>query len=195
MKADATSADFSVDQNVASKLWFVTNKVDKAIYDVRVLTDEYALLTLNVFANFSLDIRLVSKSTEWMINDTTNALNFDVKAPGGGKPLAVQRVVSWMPLRAESLTGLTYLDIATETKGYIYVLSVLQTTGQPEFRLDLYNPDGTVLTPKAQPGVNAGKITVDQYRSMFSLNFNVVLGPGDRTEPGVSTWMPSTPSV
>lgn len=195
VKAEATSTDFAVEQNVESKLWIITNKVDQATYDTRVLTDEYGLVSLNVFACFSLDIRLVSKSAEWTINDTTNAMNFDVKAPGGTKPLAVQQVVSWMPLRVESKSGLTYLDVATETKGYIYVLSVLQTIGQPEFRLDIYNPDGTVLTPKPQVGVNAGKITVDQYRSMFTLNFNVVLGPGDRTEPGVSTWMPSTPSA
>ena len=62
------------------------------------------------------------------------------------------------------------------------------------FQLDIYNPDGSPLLTKPQPGINAGKITVDQYRSLFSLNFNVVIGPNTRTEPGVSQWIPSTPT-
>ena len=191
MKADATSADFSVDQNVASKLWFVTNKVDKATYDVRVLTDEYGLLTLNVFANFSLDIRLVSKSTEWMINDTTNAMNFDVKAPGGDKPLAVQQLVSWMPLRAESLTGLTYLDIATETKGYIYVLLYTGLgSDASNYCVELYSPVGTFLSRTT--GVAAGAFAVDKFRTMYTLNYEVLAG-SSRIEPTLAQWIPTNP--
>jgi hypothetical protein len=91
---------------------------------------------------------------------------------------------------------LQYLDVAVEPKGYIYVLMVAQaqTQDKPTFMLDIYNPNGSVLLDKPQTGVNAARLTVDQWRSMFTLNFNVVLGPNGRTEPGVSAWEPSTPA-
>jgi len=107
-----------------------------------------------------------------------------------------------MPLRKQTVQGtLSYLDIATETKGYIYCLGVIDnnysTSKNPAdlvFQLDIYNPDGSPLLNAPQTGLNAGKITVDQYRSLFSLNYNVVIGPNTRTEPGVSQWIPSTPT-
>ena len=50
-----------------------------------------------------------------------------------------------------------------------------------------------MLLTEPQSGVNAERLTVDQWRSLFTLNLDVVLGPNGRTEPGVSVWQPSTP--
>ncbi|WP_141578990.1 hypothetical protein [Actinomadura sp. WMMA1423] len=61
--------------------------------------------------------------------------------------------------------------------------------GGTEYILEVYEPDGTHLFD--QDGVHAAKIGIDQWRSMFSLNYETLLGPGQRTEPGISEWIPS----
>jgi hypothetical protein len=39
--------------------------------------------------------------------------------------------------------------------------------------------------------VNAAKIVVDMWRNLYTLNYESFLGPGERTEPSVSAWIPS----
>jgi len=105
----------------------------------------------------------------------------------------VRRLVPTMPLRTQDQTGVTHIDIAAEATGYIYTLLTRdQDDGTKEYFLEVYAPDGTPLF--AQPGVYVAKIAVDQWRSLFSLNYETLLGPGQRTEPGVSQWQPSTPA-
>ena len=92
-----------------------------------------------------------------------------------------------------------YLDVGVETKGFIYVLSYKGTGSlQSDYHLDIYNPDGTWLsrTPKnaSDPGVNGARMIVDQWRNLYTLNYEAILGPNNRTEPSVSTWIPSTPT-
>ncbi len=83
--------------------------------------------------------------------------------------------------------------MAVETTGYVYTLSATAANGgAPTYALDVYMPDGTPLFE--QQAVYAGKIAVDQWRSLFTLNYEKVLGPGQRTEPGISQWEPSTPA-
>lgn len=191
--ADDTPANFSITTTTAGKLWLVSNTRTQARFDVRLLPDKYDIDHVYVFNAPALAVTLRSKGLDWLIEDTTNSTRYEVTAPGSGGDLKVQQLVSYMPLRDSQLPGLAYLDVATEPKGYIYVLMVSQTQGPPTFLLDIYNPDGSVLLDKPQSGVNAARLTVDQWRSMFTLNYNVVLGPNARTEPGVSQWQPSTP--
>jgi len=48
-------------------------------------------------------------------------------------------------------------------------------------------------------GFEAGKLAVSYWRDLFALNYQVLKLPSgalpDRTEPSVSHWSPSTPSV
>ncbi len=87
-----------------------------------------------------------------------------------------------------------------ETKGFIYVLSYLKPASGPlspsDYRLDLYNPDGTPVTP--DPALhngegNAARMTVDQWRTVFTLNYEQMEGPAGRPEPTISQWIPTTP--
>jgi hypothetical protein len=95
----------------------------------------------------------------------------------------------------------TYLDLAVEMQGFIYVLSYAgQGKAVDDYKLDLYDPLGHLLSrtpdrakdPNAK-GVNGARLIVDMFRSMYTLNFEHFLGPNDRTEPSVSTWLPTTP--
>lgn len=100
----------------------------------------------------------------------------------------------WIPLYAEPTDSdsITYTSMSVEIKGYIYVLSYEDQGYEPiQFRLDIYTPQGTHLL--RQRGINVAALTVDLWRNVYTLNYQVLLGPGRRTEPSISEWIPSTP--
>lgn len=97
-----------------------------------------------------------------------------------------------VPLKEEAY-AVTYLDMAIEYTGYIYVLSYVQ--GTYEYRLDIYTPDGDFLTRTT--GVNAARLTVDFWRNVYTLNYELLKLPNGSvpsvTEPSTSLWIPSVP--
>ena len=104
---------------------------------------------------------------------------------GGGKS-------PFMMLRAER-EKTTYLDIATEVGGHIYLLKYLREGLRIEdYVLEIYAPDGAFISQSV--AVNAARITVSLWREMFTANFTTLAGPGARTEPTVSEWIASTPA-
>lgn len=88
-----------------------------------------------------------------------------------------------------------YLDIAVEFSGFIYVLS----SSNLVFRLDIYHPEQTGGSPiTTTMGFNAAKLTVDYWRNVYSLNYEVLqvngqIPPSNITEPSVSQWLPTAP--
>lgn len=87
----------------------------------------------------------------------------------------------------------TYLDIATEVGGHIYLLKYLREGLRIEdYRLDIYGSDGKLVSQSV--AVNAARISVSLWREMFTANFATLAGPDGRTEPTVSEWIPSTPA-
>jgi hypothetical protein len=98
-----------------------------------------------------------------------------------------------MPLR-DTAAPTTYLDLSVESKGYLFVLAFegdIATAKAAQYRVDIYEPDGTFLV--STPGVAAAKIAVDLARSLFTLNYETLSGPGGRTEPSISMWLPPPP--
>jgi hypothetical protein len=110
---------------------------------------------------------------------------------GNPVPLFAGRTSAVALLRAES-APVTLLDLGIESKGYLYVLKYVGDGSQvADYLLDIYNPDGSWLAQTA--GLSAGKMAVDVWRTMYTLNFEVLTKPdGGRTEPSVSIWLPST---
>lgn len=97
------------------------------------------------------------------------------------------KTTSIVRLRAE--TGVTYLDLAVEGAGYMYVLShVGQGGGVSDYRLDVYTPDGAFLNRTT--GLAAARITVDMFRVLYTLNYAPIPG-SPRVEPSLSKWNPS----
>jgi hypothetical protein len=91
--------------------------------------------------------------------------------------------------------GRTYLDIAVEFSGYIYVLS---TDASHAHRLDIYHPTQAGALPICTTrSLNAARLTVDFWRNVYSLNYEVLTLPGGGipgfTEPSVSLWVPPPP--
>ena len=95
------------------------------------------------------------------------------------------------PLKAET-EKVTYIDMAMEYTGYIYVLSY---TASNIYRLDIYDKDGNFVSRTT--GFNAAKMTVDLWRNVYALNYEALKMPDDSwpdiTEPSVSQWIPSVP--
>ncbi len=116
----------------------------------------------------------------------------------GGHPVKAFAGLStpyWFELHTEPGDShtVTYSAMSVEIKGYIYVLSYEDDGYTPEqFRLDVYTPTGAHLF--RQRGLNVGSLTVDLWRNLYTQNFQTLLGPGNRTEPSISEWIPNTPN-
>jgi hypothetical protein len=184
----------------APNIWLINDQDDGLTYDIRYNGE--SLDEVDFYRGFSPTIAVQAPGAEWSLSDKTNTLVFDVKqqrAAGGGKNvLRFQRLASYMKLKGGPSDTTIYLDVAAETKGFIYVLSYVKPGDKAsDYRLDLYNPDGTPVTPDPNTSngqVNAARMPVDQWRTVFSLNYEQMNGPAGRPEPTVSQWTPSTPS-
>ncbi len=174
--------------------WQLVDQGNNVTYDINTEPD------LDVFHAPTFTVDVVATNSEWVLRDTVNTLTFDIKPDAQSSALLnVQQLVSVMGLKDGASTNIKYLDIGCETKGFIYVLSYEGTGGaQSDYHLDIYNPDGSWLsrTPEnpTSPGVNGARMIVDQWRNLYTLNYETILGPNNRTEPSISTWTPSTPS-
>jgi hypothetical protein len=89
--------------------------------------------------------------------------------------------------------GWQYLDLAVEYTGYLYLLSYNQNTFV--YRLDIYYPHQSDTNPiSTTQNINAARLTVDFWRSVYTLNYEVLQLPGGAaaglTEPSVSLWTP-----
>ena len=186
----------SLELNVitAGSAWQLVDKGNNVNYDINMEAD------LDVFLASTFQVEVVAQNTHWVLRDSVNTLSFDIKPdPQNSAVLDVQQLVSVMGLKDGVSTDIHYLDVGVETKGFIYVLSYQGTgSAQSDYHLDIYNPDGAWLsrTPKnaGNPGVNGARMIVDQWRNLYTLNYEAILGPNNRTEPSVSTWIPSTPT-
>lgn len=96
--------------------------------------------------------------------------------------------------RLDQEADVTYLDMAVESTGWIYLLSFAGAGRSPaDYRLDIYDPNGMTDTYLSRTtGVAAGKMAVDLWRNIFTLNYEPIITP-DGVEPSLSEWIPSTP--
>lgn len=93
----------------------------------------------------------------------------------------------------DPVQGWQYLDLAVEYTGYLYVLSFNQNTFV--YRMDLYHPEQADSNPIATTqNINAARLTVDFWRSVYTLNYEVLQLSGGAaaglTEPSISLWTP-----
>jgi hypothetical protein len=97
-------------------------------------------------------------------------------------------------LQLDATKDSTYLDLAVEYSGFIYVLS--QDANNTHW-LDVYHPGQNGTAPICRTsGINAARMTVDFWRTVYTLNYDILRSPDGNipalTEPSVSFWTPST---
>jgi hypothetical protein len=111
----------------------------------------------------------------------------------------VRACLTFFPLRPAQNATITYLDMAVETQGYVYVLGHRDDGSTPsDYILDIYAPDGTFVVRTPDPSVTstpqnvvAGRIAVDIWRNLFALTYESLSAPGP--QPGIAHWMPTPP--
>jgi len=117
---------------------------------------------------------------------------FDV----GGNPSPIFRQNTYHFPLVDPPGAVTYLDLAVEYSGYIYVLSYSGSGSSAIFNLDIYTPEGDWLTRTT--GLNSARVAVNYWRDIYTLNYEVLKLPNgqypNKTEPSVSHWIPSTPT-
>jgi hypothetical protein len=91
--------------------------------------------------------------------------------------------------------GQTFIDLAIESTGYIYILSHLPPVNDDDvytdYVLDVYTPAGAFLCRST--GIAAAKMDVDHWRNVWALNFHLLISPSGAAEPSIGLWTPSGP--
>lgn len=104
-----------------------------------------------------------------------------------------KRASTSFPLRDRG-PGVTYLDMGAEVTGYVYVLShVGEGLRREDYFLDIFDPAGRYLS--STQGLSAGRMMVDRWRKVYSLNRQTLTGPRGRIEPTVSSWTSPRPKA
>jgi hypothetical protein len=161
------------------------------------------LITDKAILNSRVLVRVPATGNVWVVDDTDATRSYRIfRNAEQTTQLDVVHYDPFMSLHVpDPEQNATYLDIAVEMQGYIYVLSYSgDGKAVEDYKLDLYDPTGKWLSrtpdkgkdPRAT-GVNGARLVVDMWRSMYTLNFEHFEGPGGRTEPSVSTWLPTAP--
>lgn len=87
----------------------------------------------------------------------------------------------------------TLLDFGVDAEDYLFVLGYRNNgLAASDFILDIYDATGSFLS--RTEGLNAGGMTVDLWRNIYSLNFEKLVLANGRAEPSVSLWIPFTPA-
>jgi hypothetical protein len=181
----------TVTTNEADSSWIIQDP-QLGMFDVR-LGQESKKNEINVYRMMSVSVEEKARGARWTVNEVTNNLRFDVAKTADNK-LKFTRLSSTMALKNPVSDNVKFLDVACEMKGFIYVLwHKKHVTSAADYYLDIYNPDGSPLTKEGSNGQPAAaRMTVDQWRNMFTLNYEQMLGKDGRPEPTVSVWIPST---
>jgi LBP / BPI / CETP family, C-terminal domain len=155
------------------------------------LTARGLSLSANATVSASVVVTVREPGSLWTLQDLRASSSYKITRQQAGGVLDIIDFVPTAPLYDPRGLEVTYLSMSTELKGYIYVLSYVGAgRSVTDYRLDIYQPNGPWLARTA--GVNAAKVVVDMWRNLYTLNYESFQGPGGRTEPSVSTWMPST---
>lgn len=137
---------------------------------------------------------------QWLVVDqaTGDAWRLGPSNAAAGKTL-VRSCKTFFPLRQARVGTITYLDMAVEAQGHVYVLGYWNDGAKPtDYVLDIYAPDGTFLVRTPDPSVTsspqnvvAGRIAVDIWRNLYALTYETMRTPGP--QPGIAHWVPTPP--
>lgn len=180
--------------------WTITDPTRNAVYDIQQAGE--ALSVYDTLTNVTVDVR--AEGSIWVVEDWNGAQSYYIAQDAAdSEVLNVNRYLSYLPLYTpDNLTKITYLDVAVEAKGYVYVLSYAGSGNVPSnYSLDIYAPDGTFLVrtpnarlqPTAPEYISAAKFVIDVWRNVYTLNYEAMVGANKRTEPTISHWVPTPP--
>src|SRR5207248_2885887 len=95
----------------------------------------------------------------------------------------------WIQLRRTDEEGVKveWLDMVREDTGLLYILSYTGDGSRVEmYRVDIHDRKGKFIS--RTKGVAAAKIAVDKFRTLYTANYQLIVGPDQRPEPSISKW-------
>lgn len=197
---DPTASSY-ITVNTAGSSWTITDPVQNLKYQI-LKQDPNDLYVFEIVTQYQ--IHAIAPGQHWTLYDIYAAVTYDIQRDAnqaGQFDVTVKR--SFFPVEPSdpNRANTTFLDLAVEPKGFIYVLSHINDGSQStDYYLDLYDPAGNYLstvpdsTKTSTPqNIVAGKITVDKFRNLFSLNYETIANPPGGPEPSLSHWQPTTP--
>jgi hypothetical protein len=187
--------------NTPGSSWTITDPVQNLQY--QVLNQEqngvngYEIIT-------QYQIHAIAPGQHWTLYDIYAAVTYDIQrnaTQAGQFDVTIKQSFFSVQPTAANRANTTFLDLAVESKGFIYVLSYISDGSQPiDYYLDLYDPTGNYLSTvpdsnktTTPQNIVAGKITVDKFRNLYSLNYETIANPPAGPEPSLSHWEPTTP--
>lgn len=182
-----TGDKFTLDPAVVANL--VEGKVPQSL-PAGLTVRGLAQLATNATVTGSVAATVREPGNSWTLQDRQASSSYKISLGPGGNALAVVDFIATVSLHDQP-PEVTYISMSTERKGYIYVLSYTgDGSNVTDYRLDIYQPNGAWLARTI--GVNVARIVVDMWRNLYTLNYESFQGPGGRTEPSVSTWIPAS---
>lgn len=147
-------------------------------------------------------VEVIAPGSEWHILDGSTVQAWRIR-PSTAWPRQSQVYwsLSYFPLQGARGLNVTYLDMAVEARGYIYVLSYTGDGSQAsDYLLDIHAPDGSFLSRTPDPSLTrtphnvvAGRLAVDLLRNVYGLMFETLKSPSGTIQPGIGHWMPTPP--
>jgi len=147
-------------------------------------------------------VETITAGAQWLVVNQATLQAWKL-VPSSADPTQtlVYLCLSFFPLRSPRVGQTTYLDMAVEAQGYIYVLSYTGDGSQPSnYILDVYAPDGSFCLRSPDPSVTstpqnvvAGKIAVDIWRNLYGLTYETLTSPTKTPQPGIGHWTPTPP--
>ncbi|MEO3787245.1 hypothetical protein ABGB12_28295 [Actinocorallia sp. B10E7] len=137
---------------------------------------------------------------QWLVVDQAVFAAWRLSASSGAPGTTeVRSCVTFFPLRPARTGTITYLDMAVEAQGHVYVLGHRDEGSQAaDYFLDIYGPDGTFVVRTPDPSVTsspqnvvAGRIAVDIWRNLYALTYETMQAPCP--QPGLAHWTPTPP--
>lgn len=172
----------------AGSAWRIVDAAQECVYAISLRGS--ALAVRDELTDVTITVHETGQ--RWIITDHATGNAYHLKR-NTAKPaeITVLAYRSFLPL-AGTGDELIYLDVAAEAEGYLYVLSHKgDGRSVTDYNLDIYEPNGRFLTRTV--GLNAARIAVDLWRSLYALTFEKLAGPGGRTEPTIAHWTPTPP--
>lgn len=138
---------------------------------------------------------------QWLLTDRDSGDTWQIAPSADPAQSNVSACQSYFALHGSAAGAPTWLDLAVEARGYIYVL--LHTgdgTHPTDYLLDIYDPSGRFSVRTPNPAVTntpqnvvAGCIAVDLWRNVYALGYDTLLGPTGGPQPTLAHWNPTPP--
>lgn len=185
--------------NQPGQSWTITDPGQNLFY--LITNQSNSLYVFHVISQYQ--VHAIESGQQWTLMDTYQAQTYRIQrhADQSGQ-FDVFAANSYFSLyNPNNETDIQYLDMAVESQGYIYVLSYVGNGSQTtDYRLDIYEPNGTFLLRVPDPSktstpqnVVAGRIALDIWRNLFTLNYETCPKPSGGPEPSISQWVPTPP--